>query len=71
MKITFDLPDDAGFAILSVIHGDNRVTTLHLNGTQIKHSKTVGIKDNGDMEMILKDANKQHQRRGGSTGGRK
>lgn len=71
MKITLDLPDDAGFAILSVIHGDNRVTTLHLNGTQIKHSKIVGIKDNGDTEMILKDANKRHQRRGGSAGGQR
>lgn len=38
MKITLDLPDDAGFAILSVIHGNNKVTTLHLDGTQIKHS---------------------------------
>ena len=64
MKITLDLPDDAGFAILSVIHGINRVTTLHLDGTQIKHSKTVKIKDNGDTEMLLKDANKRHQRRG-------
>ena len=69
MKITFDLPDDAGFAILSVIHGNNKVTTLHLDGTQIKHIKTVKIKDNGDTEALLKDANKQHQRRGGSTGG--
>lgn len=64
MKITLDLPDDAGFAILSVIHGNNRVTTLHLDGTQIKHSKTVKIKDNGDTEILLKDANKWHQRRG-------
>ena len=63
MKITLDLPDDAGFAILSVIHGNNKVTTLHLNGTQIKYSKTVKIKDNGDTEM-LQDANKRHQRRG-------
>lgn len=64
MKITLDLPDDAGFAILSVIHGNNKVTTLHLNGTQIKYSKTVKIKDDGDTEMLLKDANKRHQRRG-------
>ena len=69
MKITLDLPNDAGFAILSVIHGSNKVTTLHLDGTQIKHIKTVKIKDNGDTEVLLKDANKQHQRRGGSTGG--
>lgn len=47
MKITLDLPDDAGFAILSVIHGNNKVTTLHLNGAQIKYSKTVKIKDDG------------------------
>lgn len=63
MKITLDLPEDAGFAILSVIHGNNKVTTLHLNGTQIKHSRTVKIKDNGDTEMLLKVANKRHQRR--------
>ena len=71
MKITFDLPDDAGFAILSVIHGNNKVTTLHLDGTQIKHIKTVKIKDNGDTEMLLKDVNKRNQRRGGSTGGQR
>ena len=64
MKITLDLPDDSGFAILSVIHGNNKVTTLHLDGTQIKHSNTVKIKDNGDVEILLKDANKRHQRLG-------